>query len=155
MLTSKERAELRAQANGLETTLIVGKDGISESVIAEAELQLTVRELVKGRVLESAMLTAAEAADELCGATHAEAVQTVGSKFVIYRFSEKKRKAEAAKASAKKKPVSKALANPVRKGVQKRRMKAKQEREKKDAYFHDAAVKAAIERRKSDKENEK
>lgn len=30
MLTSKERAELRAQANGLETTLIVGKGGVTE-----------------------------------------------------------------------------------------------------------------------------
>ena len=36
MLTSKERSELRAQANGIETTLIVGKDGVSEAVIAEA-----------------------------------------------------------------------------------------------------------------------
>ena len=31
MLTSKERAELRAKANPLETTLIVGKGGKSEA----------------------------------------------------------------------------------------------------------------------------
>ena len=37
MLTSKERAELRAQANTIETTLIVGKDGVTENVVAEAE----------------------------------------------------------------------------------------------------------------------
>ena len=30
MLTSKERAELRAQANTIDTTLIVGKDGVTE-----------------------------------------------------------------------------------------------------------------------------
>ena len=52
MLTSKERAELRAQANTLETTLMVGKGGVTESVIAEADNQLTTRELVKGKVLE-------------------------------------------------------------------------------------------------------
>ena len=34
MLTSKQRAELRAQANSMETTLMVGKDGITEAVIA-------------------------------------------------------------------------------------------------------------------------
>ena len=48
MLTSKERAELRAQANAIDTTLIVGKDGVSENVIAEAENLLPARELVKG-----------------------------------------------------------------------------------------------------------
>ena len=52
MLTSKERAELRAQANTIETTLIVGKDGVTENVVAEADRLLTARELVKGKVLE-------------------------------------------------------------------------------------------------------
>ena len=51
MLTSKERAELRAQANSIDTTLIVGKEGVTETVIAEAENQLTARELIKGKVL--------------------------------------------------------------------------------------------------------
>ena len=36
MMTSKERAELRAQANTLDVTLIVGKGGISETLLAEA-----------------------------------------------------------------------------------------------------------------------
>ena len=49
MLTSKERAELRAQANGLETTLIVGKGGVTEQVVLEAVTQLEARELIKGR----------------------------------------------------------------------------------------------------------
>ena len=52
MLTSKERADLRAQSNALDTTLMVGKGGVTESVIAEAENQLTARELVKGKVLD-------------------------------------------------------------------------------------------------------
>ena len=34
MLTSRQRAELRAQANTLETTLMVGKDGVTEAVAA-------------------------------------------------------------------------------------------------------------------------
>ena len=57
MLTSKERAELRAKANGIETTLMVGKEGVTESLLAEADNQLTTRELVKGKVLEAAMMT--------------------------------------------------------------------------------------------------
>ena len=61
MLTSKERAELRAQANGLDTTLMVGKGGVTEQVVLEAVTQLEARELVKGRVLEAALLGAREA----------------------------------------------------------------------------------------------
>ena len=34
MLTSKQRSEFRAQANTLETTLMVGKDGVTDAVIA-------------------------------------------------------------------------------------------------------------------------
>ena len=85
MLTSKERSELRAQANGIDTTLIVGKDGVSEAVIAEAENLLTARELIKGKVLETAPETAREAADALAEAVGAEVVMTIGRTFVLYR----------------------------------------------------------------------
>lgn len=144
MLTSKERAELRAKANGLDTILIVGKGGVTENVIAEANTVLDARELVKGRVLESALMSAREVSDAICEATGADGVQCVGSKFVIYRLSPKleaERKAEAKKAKAKK-------VNPVRAGVQARRKRAKEEREKRNEYFRQAAIQAAIERRK-------
>ena len=89
MLTSKQRAELRAQANALDTTLIVGKDGVTENVIAEAERLLTARELVKGKVLENSMLTAREACDALCEACNADGVQCIGTKFVLYKRNDK------------------------------------------------------------------
>ena len=60
-MTSKERAALRAQANTIETTLIVGKGGVSEQVLQEASNLLDAHELIKGKVLETAMLTAREA----------------------------------------------------------------------------------------------
>ena len=87
MLTSKERAELRAKANSIETTLIVGKGGVGETLIADVENQLDARELVKGKVLEAAMMTAREVSDENSAATRADGVSCVGNKFVIYRFS--------------------------------------------------------------------
>ena len=82
MLTSKQRADLRAQANLLETTLMVGKDGVSEAVIAEAENLLTARELVKGKVLETALLSPREVSDAICQATGADGVAVIGTKFV-------------------------------------------------------------------------
>ncbi len=85
MLTSKQRAYLRGLANSLEPVLIVGKGGVTENVAAEAENALHTRELIKGRVLESSLLTAREACDELARRTGAQGVQAIGSKFVLYR----------------------------------------------------------------------
>lgn len=145
MLTSKQRSELRGQANTLEVTLMVGKGGVSDSVIAEAEILLESHELVKGRVLETAMMTAREASDAICEQTGADGVSCVGYTFVIWRKSKKLEQAQ----KAKEKPAAqKKKVNPVKVGRQKRRAAAKAEKERKAQYFHDEAVKAAIERRK-------
>ena len=72
MMTSKERAEFRAQANTLDVTLIVGKGGISDTLLDEAVVLLDSHELVKGRVLETSGLTAREASDAICEALGAE-----------------------------------------------------------------------------------
>ena len=146
MLTSKERAELRAQANTLDTTLMVGKGGVTEAVIAEADNQLTTRELVKGKVLEGAMMTPREVCDEICEATGADGVSVIGTKFVIYRFSEKLQQERNESGRAKKKPVSRAKSNPVRKGAQARRQAARKVREQRNEYFRKQAIEKAIER---------
>lgn len=146
MLTSKERADLRAQATSIDTTLMVGKSGVTESVIAEAENLLTARELVKGRVLDGAMMTPREACDELCQATGADGVAVIGTKFVIYRFSEKcqEERNQTGRAKRKETPVSKK--DPVRKGIRARRQAAKNVREQRNAYFRQQAIDKAIER---------
>ena len=146
MLTSKERAELRAQANTLETTLMVGKDGVTESVIAEAETQLTARELVKGKVLETAFLSPREVSDAICEATGADGVACIGTKFVIYRFSEKLQQERNETGRAKKKAITVAKSNPVRKGAQARRQAARKVREQRNEYFRQQAIEKAIER---------
>lgn len=143
MLTSKQRAELRAEANTLETTLMVGKGGVTEQVLSEARTQLEARELVKGRVLETALLSAREASDAICTGISAEGIACVGSKFVIYRRSEKKAQEAAQKARAEKKKHS----NPVRRGAQQRRKAAREERERRNEFFRQSAIQAAIEKR--------
>ena len=146
MLTSKERAEYRAQANTLETTLIVGKEGVTESVVAEADNLLTARELIKGKVLESALMTAREVSDALCEATGADGVACVGSKFVIYRFSEKcqEERNQTGRAKRKATPVSKS--DPVRKGAKARRLVVKKQREERNQYFRQQAIEKAVEK---------
>ena len=146
MLTSKERAELRAQANTLETTLMVGKGGVTDTVIEEAERQLTARELVKGKVLEAALMSPREVSDAICQATGADGVAVIGTKFVLYRFSEKCQAERNQTGRAKRKAVSVAKSDPVRKGIRARRQVAKAERERRNEYFRQQAIDKAIER---------
>lgn len=89
MMTSKQRAKLRAMANGTETILHIGKDGINENLVRQADDALKKRELIKARVLESAMLSATEAAQAIAEKTGSETVQVIGSRFVLYRKNEK------------------------------------------------------------------
>ncbi|MBO7252197.1 MAG: YhbY family RNA-binding protein [Oscillospiraceae bacterium] len=146
MLTSKQRAEFRAQANSLETTLIVGKEGVTEAVIAEAERLLTARELVKGKVLETAMMSAREVSDEICEATGADGISCVGYKFVIWRFSEKCQAERNQTGRAKRKETPKSKSDPVGKGARARRQAAKKVREQRNQYFREQAIERAIER---------
>ncbi len=87
MLTSRQRADLRAKANGIDCILQVGKGGIGENLVRQVHDALEARELVKLRVLENALLTAREAAETLAEALGAEVVQTIGARLVLYRAS--------------------------------------------------------------------
>ena len=91
-LTSKQRAQLRALANGIDPIVIVGKDGLGDNLIAQLNDALEARDLVKGRVLETSPLTAREACEQLSKLTRSEPVQVIGSKFVLYRQSHRKDK---------------------------------------------------------------
>ena len=91
-LTSKQRAQLRGLANGIDTIVHIGKDGIGENLTRQANDALEASELIKCRVLENSMLTSREAAEELARATRSEVVQVIGPKFVLYRPSHNKEK---------------------------------------------------------------
>ena len=75
-LTSKQRAALRGMANTMEPVFQMIK-GVDDCIKA--------RELIKLKVLENSEYDAREAADILCEAIHAECVQVIGRKFVLFR----------------------------------------------------------------------
>ena len=92
-LTSKQRAQLRGLANTRDTILHIGKDGIGENLVKQADDALEARELIKGKVLENNIeYDARLAAQELAKATRSEVVQVIGTKFVLYRESHSKPK---------------------------------------------------------------
>lgn len=94
MLTSKQRAMLRGAANDMETILQVGKSGIAETLVRQADTALEARELIKLRVLENAPVSAREAAEELAERTGADVVQVIGTRAVLFRQKKKDSKFE-------------------------------------------------------------
>ncbi len=102
MLTSKQRAFLRSLAANEDTILMIGKGGMSEQIIKQADDALRARELIKGKVLETADINSREAAEQLALATGSETVQVIGSKFVLYRRNSDEPKIELPREKKKK-----------------------------------------------------
>ena len=87
MLNSRQRAQIRGLANGLDTIFQVGKGGLNDQLFRQVSEALEARELIKLRVLETSPVTSREAADEIAKQTGADVVQVIGYRFVLYKQS--------------------------------------------------------------------
>ncbi|MCR5073485.1 MAG: YhbY family RNA-binding protein [Clostridiales bacterium] len=84
-MTGKERAEFRRQANTLTAIFQIGKGEISDAMLDSIDEALEKRELIKISVLDTADLSAKDAAEMISAATGSEVIQCIGKKFVLYR----------------------------------------------------------------------
>jgi len=94
MITSKERAYLRGLSQNLDTIFQIGKGGVTEEICNQIANALEARELIKARVLDNSGYSAKEAANEIAKAIDCDVVSCVGSRFVLYKESEKKKRIE-------------------------------------------------------------
>lgn len=94
MLTSKQRSYLRSLANTMDPIFQVGKGGIGDNLIKQFNDALEARELVKATVLKNVETDTKGICEEIAERTGAEVVQVIGSKFVLYRESEKHKEIE-------------------------------------------------------------
>ena len=94
MITSKQRAYLRSLATDLDTIFQIGKGGITDEICKQIANALEARELIKARVLENSGYTAKEASAAIAEAIECEVVSCVGTKFVLYKESVKKKRIE-------------------------------------------------------------
>lgn len=85
MLKGKERSYLKSLSNNLDPILIIGKGGVTENVIKQLDDALEARELIKIKCLDNSGLDAKEIANDIAKVLKAEFVQSIGSKFVLYR----------------------------------------------------------------------
>ena len=87
MITSKQRSFLRGLAQTTDTTVYIGKYGLTENVVREIDIGLEHRELVKVKLQEGAELDPKEVAGQMAEKLGAEFVQAIGRQFVLYRES--------------------------------------------------------------------
>ena len=87
MLTSNEKRQLKALASTLDTKYQVGKNEISDTVVAMLDKALTARELIKIDVMKAVTSPIMELALDLSSRLNAELVQVVGRVIVLYRYS--------------------------------------------------------------------
>ena len=94
MINSKQRAYLRSLSQSLDTIFQIGKGGITEEICNQISNALEARELIKLRVLDNSGYSAREAAEVIAEAIECEVVACVGTKFVLYKESVKKKRIE-------------------------------------------------------------
>ena len=90
MLNSKQRAQLKSIAAGLEPTFQIGKGGINDAQVAQIDDYLRVHEIIKIKCLDNSMYTSREAAEEIAEKIGAEVVISIGSKAVLYKRNPEK-----------------------------------------------------------------
>ena len=86
-MNGKERKRLMSLARHLDVTLHVGKAGLSDDLLAEADRQLKDHELVKVRLLRSSRVEDGRkaVAEKLAGEVNADVVDVRGFTAVLYR----------------------------------------------------------------------
>ena len=94
MITSKQRAALRKMGHDLDTIYQIGKGGISDMMVTQLDATLEARELIKLRTLDACEYGPREAADILSEKLGAVVVGVLGTKFILYRESKKKKRIE-------------------------------------------------------------
>ena len=97
MLTSKQRAKLKSIGANTDALYQMGKNEIDEDYIIQINAALDAKELIKVKILETALYTANEASLTLAEKTDSEVVQVIGSKVLLYKKSRKPEKRELSK----------------------------------------------------------
>ena len=85
MLTSNEKRQLKSIASTLDSKYQIGKNEISDTVIAMLDKALTARELIKIDVMKGCTSPIMEIAIDLSNRLHAEIVRVMGRVVILFR----------------------------------------------------------------------
>lgn len=90
-LKGKQKRFLRAQAHEMSPVFQIGKNPLTEEVVAEYEDALSKRELMKVQVLQNSSMTAKEAAVFIEDHSDITVVQVIGKVLVLYLPAEEEK----------------------------------------------------------------
>lgn len=93
-MTSKQRAYLKSLAMKIDPIFQIGKSSVTPELTNAISEALEARELIKISVLKNCLDDGRDIAQILSERTHAEVVQVIGKKIVLYKMAkdENKRK---------------------------------------------------------------
>jgi RNA-binding protein len=84
-LSGKQKRFLRAEAHALEPVVMVGKEGLTDTLVGAVQAALLAHELIKVRVHESSPVERAEVAEQLPSLTKSELAGQVGRVLILYK----------------------------------------------------------------------
>ena len=91
-MTSKQRAYLKGLAMTMEPIFQIGKSSLTPENAQAISEALAARELIKISVLNNCMDDPRELAQMVAERTHAQVVQVIGKKIVLYREGKDEKK---------------------------------------------------------------
>jgi RNA-binding protein len=84
-LSGKQKRFLRAEAHALEPVVMVGKEGLTDTLVSAVQAALLRHELIKVRVHESSPVERAEVAEQLPALSKSELAGQVGRVLILYK----------------------------------------------------------------------
>jgi RNA-binding protein len=90
LLTGKQTRYLRGLGHALRPAVMLGRQELSETVVASLDEALSAHELVKVKLQEGCLLDRHAAAAQLAAATGAAVAQVLGKTILLYRPSDKR-----------------------------------------------------------------
>jgi RNA-binding protein len=86
-ISSRERAELRAEAHHLSPLVHVGHQGLTDSLFQALDDALRTHELVKVALAKTTDVSAKDASHAIAERLGADVVQTIGRTCTLYRHN--------------------------------------------------------------------
>ncbi|HIJ91684.1 MAG: ribosome assembly RNA-binding protein YhbY [Desulfobulbaceae bacterium] len=84
-LTGKQGRHLRGLGHHLSPLIMIGKDGVTDNLIAALEAVLAAHELVKVKIQDGCPYGREEAAELLAKQTRSRIAQIIGKTFLLFR----------------------------------------------------------------------
>ena len=87
-LSGKQKRFLRAEAHDLSPLFQIGKNGLTEAMVAEFEDSIENKELMKVQLLQNTDWTTSEAAEFIEDHSDIQVVQKIGKVLVLFKPSD-------------------------------------------------------------------